>query len=444
MTSMEALKNYLYQVKLQSPAGNDILQDKITELKNDPAFANWSDIQLEDYARNLIYESNATINSLNLNATFSSLSKPLDPKWSQYSYEEILQMEDNGVLIPEEFLEWAHSMQSTNTVEYELDTGDVNDINDSEGLKANIGDAGNMGKKNVAMVFNKQVKAQEELLKQATQEFEQYSSKLSNATDEAQAIQNTALKQIQDMVNEWQELDNKVKNGDELTDDEQSRYGQLGLMMNNVVQNSSMQIENFTSEFDEISKHMQSASKEAKIAQDYADDTSYVGDLITEYESSHKSRAVVGNNHIFDGATGMVDLLKSNTVGKNLAVTSIKSGGDLKDVTFDSDKSVKKVSSQIKDMIESVDIGNSIMDKRVAQGEDTSAQAITVGDEQTIEPAPTEDNPEIIAQINQNNEAEKEDDNVFTQEEDLNNINVILKRQQKQAPKIPPQDIITN
>ena len=54
MTSMEALKNYLYQVKLQSPAGNDILQDKITELKNDPAFANWSDIQLEDYARNLI------------------------------------------------------------------------------------------------------------------------------------------------------------------------------------------------------------------------------------------------------------------------------------------------------------------------------------------------------------------------------------------------------
>ena len=171
MSSIESIKNKVQFAKLQSYLDNDIFEETLEELRNDPQFAGWSEEQLNEYASSLIQKHNSAANSLNLDAAFSILGKPLDPEWSQYSYEEILQMEDNGVLIPEEFLEWAHSMQSSNTVEYQLDTGDVNDINDAEGLKADIGDAGNMGKKNVAMVFNKQVAAQEEILQLSDEDF---------------------------------------------------------------------------------------------------------------------------------------------------------------------------------------------------------------------------------------------------------------------------------
>lgn len=445
MTSIESIKNIVNSSRYEPYTPSEILQQKIDELKNNPDFADWPDEYIEDYAQSLIMKSNTSINLLNLDASFKKLGKPLDPEWSQYSYEEILQMEDNGVNVPEEFLEWAHSMQSTNTVEYELDTGDVNDINDSEGLSADIGDAGNMGKKNVIKVFNKQVAAQEEILKQCTQEFEQYSSKLDGVTEEAQSIQNNTLKKVQEMMSEWEALDTKAKKGEQLTENEKSRYGQLGVLMSNEVQNSLVQIDNFTSDFDQISKLMKSASKEAKVAQDYANDTSYVGSLLTEYETAHKSRVVVGNNHIFDGTTGVVDLLKSNTVGKNLVVSSIKAGGDLQDVTFGSDKAIKKVTSQIKTITGNIDSSNTMIGDAVTDGGQADVGAVKANKEdKPVEPPPTEDNPDVIAQINQNNEADEEQDNVFAQDEDLNNINTILKHQRKQAPKIQPQDVIIN
>lgn len=445
MTSIESIKKIVYPSKYEPYQPSELLQQKIQELKNNPDFANWPDEYIEDYAQSLILKSNTSINLLNLEASFKKLGKPLDPEWSQYSYEEILQMEDNGVNVPEEFLEWAHSMQSTNTVEYELDTGDVNDINDADGLSADIGDAGNMGKKNVAKVFNKQVAAQEEILKQCTQEFEQYSSNLDTVTDDAQTVQNNTLKKVQEMMSEWEALDAKAKKGEQLTEDEKSRYGQLGVLMSNEVQNSLVQIDNFTSDFDQISKLMRSASKEAKVAQDYANDTSYVGSLLTEYETAHKSRVVVGNNQIFDGATGVVDLLKSNTVGKNLVVESIKAGGNLQDVTFGSDKSIKKVSAQIKKITGDIDSSNSSISDIVTDGGQADVGAVKPNTEdKPVEPPPTEDNPDVIAQINQNNETEEEQDNVFAQDEDLNNINTILKHQRKQAPKIQPQDVIIN
>lgn len=440
MYSIESIKQKVNMALLKpSVMKTSLLDDKIAELKKDPKYSGWSDDLLEDYASSIIKKANSSAVMLNINYSSEKLGHPLDPEWSQFSYEEILQMEDNGVVIPEEFLEWAHSMQSSNVVEYELDTGDVNDINDSDGLKTDIGEAGYMGKKDVAKVFNKQVQAQEEILAKAAAEFEQYSAKLEVAADDTQTVQNNALKKVQEMMSEWQIIDTKVKNGEELSQDEKARYGQLGLMMNNEVKSSTVQIENFTSDFNEITKLMQAASKEAKVAQDYASDTSYVGQLITEYEVAHNSRMASGNNHIFDGATGVVDLLKSNTIGKNLAVTSIKDGNELQSITFKSDRSIKKVNAQMRSMTVNIASGDERMVETVADGQ-AAASAVPQSEEKTnpIEPPPSEENSEILDKISKKDE----DDNLFTDEEDFNNINSVVKRQQKQVPKIQPQDNI--
>ena len=419
---------------------NTNLQDLMDSFKGNPNFSGWSEADLKEYALSVLSDHNQRTLLGDMSVSLQKQNRPDAPEWLQYTYEEILEMEDNGVEIPKEVSEWAHSMADSNTVEYQLDTGDVNDINDADGLAADVGDAGDMGKKNVTKVFNKQVAAQEEILTQAEKEFQQYSSQLEVSADDAQSIQNNALKKVQEMMNEWQTLDAKAKRGEELTPDEKSRYGQLGLLMDNEVKSSTVQIENFTIDFDRISKLMQGASKEAKVAQDYASDTTFTAGLITEYEAKHNARVFTGNNMIFDGATGVVDLLKANTIGKNLAVTSIKSGNVLQNVTFTSDKSIKKVASQMKSMTDDIDRGDENITDTVAEGELKAKTEAPVKKDDTPEPPTTEDNPDVLAQLSK----EKESENVFAENEDFNNIDTILKRQQRKAPKQEPEQIIVD
>lgn len=442
MTSIQSIKKKVMQDMFtqRTYQQGTTLQDLIDEFKTNPNFAGWSDDDLREYALGVMSDHNQRTLLGDMSNSLRKQNRPDAPEWLQYTYEEILQMEDNGVEIPKEVSDWAHSMADSNTVEYQLDTGDINDINDADGLAADIGDAGDMGKKNVAKVFNKQVTAQEEILTQAEKEFEQYSSQLEISADDAQSIQNNALKKVQEMMHEWQTLDAKAKSGEEMSQDEKARYGQLGFLMDNEVKSSTVQIENFTTDFDRISKLMQGVSKEAKVAQDYASDTTFTANLITQYESQHNERTVTGSNLIFDGATGVVDLLKSNTIGKNLAVTSVKSGNILQNVTFTSDKSIKKVASQMKGMIEDVDRGSENISNTVSEGEVKAKAESPVKKDDAPEPPPTEDDPIVLAQINK----EKESENVFAENEDFNNIDSILKRQQRKAPKQEPEQIIVD
>ncbi len=455
MSRIQAYKDKIHQIAQYQVANETgyTLEDKIEELKANPQFSGWSDIQLEEYAAGLVLTNNVRGYGIYMNSVYDKSGKPVDTEWAQYTYEEILQMEDNGVLIPDEYLEWAHSMQSSNVAEYELDTGDVQDTNDVEGAKSDVGQAGNMGLTNVAKVLTKKVVLQEEALNDAVKEFEQYSADMDTMTNDALAVQNSALKQVQEMMNEWQSIDNKVKNGEELTADEQARYGELGLMMENVVSNSTMQVANFTSDFDEISALMQSTSEKAEIAQDYANETSFTGDIIAQYEASQQGKSVTGNNHIFTGATGTVALVKANALGKNLAASSIKQSGYLQNTTFDVDKSIKTISAQINNMTADLNTGDRNISQVISEGMSTADSTMTTPQSQTEEVPPEYVEPVESVEIQgeetvqnippippQDNNGQNE--NVFAEPEDFNNINTILKRQQKTPPKIQPQDII--
>lgn len=159
MSRIQAYKDKIHQIAQYQVANETgyTLEDKIEELKANPQFSGWSDIQLEEYAAGLVLTNNVRGYGIYMNSVYDKSGKPVDTEWAQYTYEEILQMEDNGVLIPDEYLEWAHSMQSSNVAEYELDTGDVQDTNDVEGAKSDVGQAGNMGLTNVAKVLTKKL-----------------------------------------------------------------------------------------------------------------------------------------------------------------------------------------------------------------------------------------------------------------------------------------------
>lgn len=453
--SLEAIKhkvNFSQYQKTVDPNAPSALEKKVAELRKDPKFSKFNDSELYDYALSCLKNYSTQINAINNEAVFNKLGQPLDPQWSQFTYEEILEMEDNGVKIPEEFLEWAHSMQSENTVEYELDTGDVIEDNDADGLRADIGDAGNMGLKNVAKVFAKQTKTQEDQINQAITEFEPLSANLDSVKSEADSVQNNTMKKIQNMMSEWQVLDTKAKRGEALSEDEKARYAQLGLTMNNEVKSSVVQIENLTVDFDKIAKEMTATSKLAKVAQDYATDTSYIGGLIANYEAKHKSASTGKNQFIFDGTVGVVDLLKSNAVGRNLAMTSITSGNKLKTVSFDADKSIKTITNQMSTISTNTSRGNSNVSTVVDEGI-AKADSVAPSDKQeTKEPDAKEKDtailpedelmvpPEIAEMLPAN--GEDGDDNTLAEEENPNSINTILKKNIKGPSKPQPTETI--
>ncbi len=444
MTSIDALKKRLQQAyysNIMKPGQIYTVDDRVEDLKQDPEFAGLSDEELYDYVDTLISKENQIAMAQFVKGIHQQLGIPADGEWSQYTYEEILQMEDNGVLIPDEVLKWAHSMQASNVSEYELTSEDTSDINDTDSTKNDVGDAGNMGLANVAKVFTKKVVLQEEILDEAEREFSQYSTQLETNSDDALAVQNNALKEIQSMRNEWQRIDSKIKNGDELSADEQARYGELGVLMNNVVNNSTMQISSYMSDFDEISKLMQNASKEAKVAQDYANDTSFTGSLIAEYEAAPKSSVNSKYTHTYTGAAGVVDLIKSNALGKNLSVAAVQLSGHLQNTAFDTDKSIKEVSEKMTQMTGDVDAGSRNISLVVSESESKTSSAKP----QTEETPPAEMTPESETQpVPPVSEEDEQNKNVFAEQEDFNDIDSIIKRQQKQAPEQTPQDIIVD
>ena len=108
----------------------------------------------------------------------------------------------------------------------------------------------------------------------------------------------------------------------------------------------------------------------------------------------------------------------------------------MQNVTFNSDQSVKKVSAQIKNLTESINGNETELSQATENG------IGIVKEQDNAETNPEENNPDLALTTPQDNKKDKENQNIFIQQEDINDIDTIIKKQQKQAPKIQPQDVI--
>jgi len=439
ISSLQAIKKKIRTDMYNPVPQGNYLEEKINELRQDPKYANWSDQQLNDYASSLINKSNALTRQLGFERVASRLGKPVDPIWSQFTYEELLQMEDGGVIVPEEFLEWAHSMEEADVSDYELDDTDSLNENGADTIRADAGGAGSVGEKKTVKALSRQVVLKREVLEDAQKEFEQYSTALDSSVNSAEQLQNDSLKKVQAMMSEWQVLDKKAKSGESLTPEEQNRYGQIGVMMNNEVNASNVDITNFTSDFDKISELMKSTSKEAKLAQDFVTSAELMGNLVPVQEGKHNYMSV-NENRGFTGSFGLMDILKSASVGKNIAVDTIKKTNELQIVSSKSNKSIREVSDKMKSMTDIVDSGNINILNEVENIESEPSYE-NVGDVQETPPPPPTDGMDAPLDV-QAQKDDSEEENSFVEEEDFNDINSILKRQQKKAPEPEIEQVV--
>lgn len=233
-----------------------------------------------------------------------------DPNWQGYSYEEIIQMENNGVKIPQEVLLWAHAQQESDIVSYEvIESEALNDDNTSTGEISNSSDI-NALLKNAQIYTVKSTSAQ----KTAEEDAEKYSELSTQAKKIQSENKNTykdELEKISKLTKEWKQLDTKNKNGT-LNSSEKNRYNELSKTINSENNNNNKKEVAFNEkELDELLSSMSGLSEKTtentKIADETIQASEALSNKIKTYNTSqqtHNSKGVLDEGSFDNPITG--------------------------------------------------------------------------------------------------------------------------------------------
>lgn len=233
-----------------------------------------------------------------------------DPNWQGYSYEEIIQMENNGVKIPQEVLLWAHAQQESDIVSYEIiESEALNDNNTSTGEISNSSDINTL-LKNAQIYTVKSTSAQ----KTAEEDAERYSELSTQAKKIQSENKNTykdELEKISKLTKEWKQLDTKNKNGT-LNSSEKNRYNELSKTINSENNNNNKKEVAFNEkELDELLSSMNGLSEKTtentKIADETIQASEALSNKIKTYNTSqqtHNSKGVLDEGSFDNPITG--------------------------------------------------------------------------------------------------------------------------------------------
>lgn len=377
-----------------------------------------------------VYDSNlSNINSFNISMKYSieayakKSGKILDPQWSGYSAEEIIQMQQNGVNIPQDIVDIANTIMQSQGANIESST-DVDDANTEEVTeKETYLDLIPKAKKKIEQCNdnNEKLSAQiDELLPKTQNESRNFEDKIKN--------QKKALEEYEQQIKEWRKLQDKVNNGEALTDTEAQRYAELtGMLENKQGKNSDEMI------FDknEIAKSLNQINILAVLGQDLGDETIYIGDMLADYVADSKYKRTT---QTISQETGFIGSILAMAQGKTLAKEANKIGNDTMEYSADTIDSTQDIAT-------SLGVENSVLSASELQSKDTVSkttdQTNDIETSAQTNPANSEDKQEKDAAASENNTSEEDfilnDDSVKQLTEQAGTINTDLQKQTKQA-----------
>ena len=258
-----------------------------------------------------------------------------DPNWQGYSYEEIIQMENNGVKIPQEVLLWAHAQQESDIVSYEvIESEALNDDNTSTGEISNSSDI-NALLKNAQIYTVKSTSAQ----KTAEEDAERYSELSTQAKKIQSENKNTykdELEKISKLTKEWKQLDTKNKNGT-LNSSEKNRYNELSKTINSESNNNNKKEVAFNEkELDELLSSMSGLSEKTtentKIADETIQASEALSNKIKTYNTQQQKYTVQGVI-----SSGPLDSPISETNSFSIESVSMEAGKNLENQSNETD-----------------------------------------------------------------------------------------------------------
>ena len=382
-----------------------------------------------------------------------------DPNWQGYSYEEIIQMENNGVKIPQEVLLWAHAQQESDIVSYEvIESEALNDDNTSTGEISNSSDI-NALLKNAQIYTVKSTSAQ----KTAEEDAERYSELSTQAKKIQSENKNTykdELEKISKLTKEWKQLDTKNKNGT-LNSSEKNRYNELSKTINSENNNNNKKEVAFNEkELDELLSSMSGLSEKTtentKIADETIQASEALSNKIKTYNTSqqtHNSKGVLDEGSFDNPITGTnafsIESV-SMEAGKNLENQSNETDAILtEDSNLEVKEFAKEYSRKAKEAVKSsnnstsksnneTDTTTSETETKTEEPEQEKTKTFTVNPAVGVTPSITATATTIRSMndlsTNQNNVEEIHNSLVQSQEKTTKNAKNV-KKEEKKAEK---------
>lgn len=322
----------------------------------------------------------------------------LDPIWSQYSYEEILQMEENGVLVPKEVSEMAHALQDNDATYYEIAMNDAEQeqsVEDENAIQQEDNTATKKASffelvgKTTAKISQSEEK--QEQISQSIRELTPTANELDDKKHLFKKLQKDALERLKEIVDEWKTLKDKVKNGEKLSASEQKRYEQLGKMFDEESQNSKVDQNSAKSDMKEIEKSLREIDALAQKGEQIGSETKDAGFELTEFVCKDNYKAT---RRTISQDVGMIGAMIAMAKGKRISSDAILVGTETEVVSNDTQITLNEIATVL-------DISKplSMAEAKNTDEQNQNANADTQqGQTDEIQDTTTEDNNKVEAQ----------------------------------------------
>lgn len=369
--------------------------------------------------------SQSTKNAINTKYTLDAYAKKnglvLDEQWAVYSAEEIIQMADGGVNIPQEVIDIANTvLQTQAATQIASESEDTEDAEKDSFINL-IPKAQKKIKK--CNETNEKIDDKvEDLLPQQNKRNKKLAAKMKE--------QKRSLREFENFVREWNKIQTKINNGEPLSKTEARRYAQLTGMFEE--KKSGSENNNFSIDKREIARAMNELNILSILGEQLAEETIEIGDTLADYTSKANYKAT--RKEVM-GQTGLLHAIALMATGKSLAKEAVVTGNDAKEYTEETQKSVNNIAQVL-------DIENQIAGKDAILGTEQpkaeaadSAEAVENAEEQPAQETQSAQGEDKNPEITEQEDFVINDKNVKELIKEASDINVDLLKQTVSAIK---------
>lgn len=302
----------------------------------------------------------------------SSMYAIQDPHWQGYSYEEIIQMENNGVKIPQDVLLWAHAQQESDVVSYEvIESEALNDDNSSTGEISDSADINALLKN--AQINTVKANSAQKIVEENSEKYKELSTQAKKIKEKNSSSKKSEIDKFSKLSNEWKQLDIKNKNGT-LSESEKLKYTELSKTLSAESSSSNKKELAFNErELDDLLSSMkglsEKTSENTKIASETIQASEALSNKNKTYNTSsqqYKIQGVLGAGSFDNPISGTNSFSIENVsmeAGKNLEAQTNETKAVLTDeANLDVKEFAKEYSRSVKDAVKNTNNSSKVDD----------------------------------------------------------------------------------
>lgn len=339
-----------------------------------------------------------------------------DSKWAGYSYEEIIQMENSGVKIPQEVLLWAHAQQESDVTAYEV-ISTTSAIDDNSSTEELVGDFDLNSLQTKAKQSIMKATEAEKNTQSVTEEYNKNKSRALEIKNENNNSYQKSMNEISNLTNEWKKLDKKAKSG-QLSESEQSRYQELSKMLGNKSSSSMKEIEVNSKELDNLLSSMNLLETKVIENETIADDAVQAGkDLSNLNKNYHEMQQTHPTSGVVYSNMGLLSDVLYGITGSSIEKIAIETGKDLTETS----------NNEIAELHSSADItmfANAYTSNVVETKQATVVAQNTEEENKTDNTEKTAENNNPAVDNNKTENTNNIEDNTSTNEEDSKDLSL--------------------